>query len=427
MNIKTKKIIFQKCQFNNIYFLFYIIAYFINILIEHNLESDMSYFNSYILPIKILDNLYIYTISDFLALIPHFIRKKLVKNKNDNITNINIEDNNNNNNNNNNDLLLIYNDKKISVSNTKKKTILLYLLYVGIFDFLERFVLILYNIIYPDERMEFYVFSCLAPLENILQFICSYFLLKIRFHKLQYFSLFLNLGIFIIILIIDLINILEHNAFDGKIYFFYAVSFIFYSIEYSFGKKILIYGFVSMYLLIIIKGVIGLILVILFSLITLFVKIDIFSRIGFFFTEKKYIWLIIAKIFSDFFVTLFIWILIDRFSPNYLPFAILFNEVCKFILNLIYGLNIDDKTMGWDIYFRFFLYIISFIGVMIHNEIVVINICNLGSDTKYFLDIELEKEELLSKTNNPEIIQRYETLIDMESEDNNSKDNEGEN
>jgi hypothetical protein len=58
---------------------------------------------------------------------------------------------------------------------------------------------------------------------------------------------------------------------------------------------------------------------------------------------------------------------------------------------------------------------------------VVINICNLGSDTKYFLDIELEKEELLSKTNNPEIIQRYETLIDIESEDNNSKDNEGEN
>ena len=419
----SKKIIFQKCNFNNIYFLCYIVAYFIDIFIEHNLESELSEKLKNYLSAKILDNLYIYNVSDFLAIIPFLIRKRLVNKKEDIITNKKIEDDKNESE----DLELIYNAIELSVNKKKKKRLIMLCILVGIFDFFERFAIILYNMIYPDKEFGPYTFNCGIPFSIALQFICSYFILKVHFYKLQYFSLFLNLGIFIIILIIDLINILEHNAFDGKIYFFYAVSFIFYSIEYSFGKKILIYGFVSMYLLIIIKGVIGLILVILFSLITLFVKIDIFSRIGFFFTEKKYIWLIIAKIFSDFFVTLFIWILIDRFSPNYLPFAILFNEVCKFILNLIYGLNINDKTMGWDIYFRFFLYIISFIGVMIHNEIVVINICNLGSDTKYFLDIELEKEELLSKTNNPEIIQRYETLIDMESEDNNSKDNEGEN
>ena len=52
--------------------------------------------------------------------------------------------------------------------------------------------------------------------------------------------------------------------------------------------------------------------------------------------------------------------------------------------------------MGWDLYIRIFLYLIIAIGVLIHNEILVINICNLGSDSKYFLDLELKKEELFN-------------------------------
>ena len=55
--------------------------------------------------------------------------------------------------------------------------------------------------------------------------------------------------------------------------------------------------------------------------------------------------------------------------------------------------------MVWDLYFRIFLYFISSIGVMIHNEIVVINICNLGSDTKYFLDLKVKIEEQFSNSN----------------------------
>ena len=64
---------------------------------------------------------------------------------------------------------------------------------------------------------------------------------------------------------------------------------------------------------------------------------------------------------------------------------------------------------------RIILYIISTIGVIIHNEIVVINICDLGSDTKYFLDKKVENEELFAKTDNPEILKRFETLEEMES------------
>ena len=63
---------------------------------------------------------------------------------------------------------------------------------------------------------------------------------------------------------------------------------------------------------------------------------------------------------------------------------------------------------------RLVLYLVSAICVIIHNEIVVINICNLGSDTKYFLDLEFESEELYTKSDNPEIMKRYETFSEME-------------
>ena len=103
--------------------------------------------------------------------------------------------------------------------------------------------------------------------------------------------------------------------------------------------------------------------------------------------------------------------IIDRFSPNYFPFALVCRETCYLIIDYIY-LDIYGKceTMGWDIYLRIFLYVISGIGVMIHNEIVVINICNLGSDTKNFLDLEVKREDLFMSTDDPDIIKKFETM-----------------
>ena len=420
----AKKIIFQKCNFNNIYFLFYFIISFINHLIERNLFSlkeesnkNNSKFNKY-LPAKMLNNIYIANISDFLAIIPHLIRKKLLKKKQEKITPVEIEDNKESE-----DLKLIYNDKNILITNKKKKKILLYCIVVGILDFLEKFSLILYYILFVDEESDIYAFSCIVPFEIICQYICSFIILKIHFYKLQYFSLFLNLGIFIIILIIDIYNCFKNV--DSKIwrmYFFYLFNIIFYSIEYSLGKKIFLYGFISIYLLIIIKGFVVLILSFLFSMIILLVDKDIFVSIGFFFREKKYIGLLIAKIFSDFFYCLFTWLIIDRFSPNYFPLSLLMYELCSFLVDIIY--KKENNFNNLDFYIRIFLYLVSAIGVIIHNEIVVINICNLGSDTKYFLDLEVKSEELFANTDNPEIIKRYDSLAEEEKSDEQSNENE---
>ena len=140
----NKKIIFQKCNFNNNYFLFYVIMLLINIFIGEklhiiNYEINNSKSNQF-LPIQIL-TFYIYNLSDFLTIIPYFIRKRLLKNnKKESNTNLKTEDNNSSEDN------LIYYVRKESVFNAKKKRIILYLILIGIFGFLQYFILALYTL-----------------------------------------------------------------------------------------------------------------------------------------------------------------------------------------------------------------------------------------------------------------------------------------
>ena len=128
-------------------------------------------------------------------------------------------------------------------------------------------------------------------------------------------------------------------------------------------------------------------------------------------------------------MNLFLWIIIESYSPNYYSFVLIFDQFFVLLLDKYFDSE-NYETMGFDLYIRIFLKIISTIGVMIHNEVVVINISNLGSDTKYFLDLRDESEELFSNKNDPEIIQRYESLNEMEEfteEKINSNENEEEN
>ena len=413
-----KKIIFQKCNINNIYFLFHLIAAFLNLFLESMIDlpgSDNDEKLSYIKPLRILIDLYISTLSDFIAIIPYFIMKRLVRKKEGNISSIKIEDANNRISSI--DTNLIYTNLEESIS--RRRYFILFCFFIGILDFLEKFSLVLKTIINDDPGFDVYTFSCVVPFEIIFQFVCSYFILKIHFYKLQYFSLFLNVGVFFIILIIDLVNILKFKAFDGKVYFFYLFNTICYSVEFSLAKKIFLYAFMSFYLLIIIIGFIKLILVLIFSFIYYSIeKGKVFNDILILLKNPSNVGLFIGKIFSHFFITLFGFIIIDRFSPNYLPFGLIVNEFCYFIVDIIeMSETTKDRIKKWDLYFRLFLYLISTISVIIHNEIVVINVCNLGSDTKYFLDIEFKQEELYSKTDNPDILKRYETFIEMELEE----------
>ena len=137
-----------------------------------------------------------------------------------------------------------------------------------------------------------------------------------------------------------------------------------------------------------------------------------------YFKDIKRILLIIAKIITNFFTELSMWIIIDRFSPNYTPLIIIGDEICNFINDLITTKNF--LKMKGHKYIRIVLYIISFIGAILHNEIVVINIWGLGSDTKYFYD----DEEEYSNADDPDILKKFETIDFNEYKDDDSTTNE---
>ena len=208
-----KKIIFQKCNFNYIYFLFYflttvimsIIDYYLNpenIKGENKKKSKYDYINKQILEV------FIFNISDFFAIIPFLISKKLtVSNNNDNKKEekdtfsekrVNTEDTE--------QLELIYNDFKLSEIEKRRKKVIFYLILIASFDFLKDFIFVLYYAIFiKDYRI--FPFNFTAMLDIIFQFIFSYLILETHFYKLQKCSLYLNVGILAIFIILDSIDI----------------------------------------------------------------------------------------------------------------------------------------------------------------------------------------------------------------------------
>ena len=294
-----KKIIFQKCNFYYIYFLFYILTFVITKIIDNFIElpSENVQENIYFCINKEILGIYEYTLADFIAIIPYFIRKKLSKTNSNKNKERNIDDENNENNN---KTELIYNESSLTGAKIKPKTILFYLILIAAFDFLKDFVFILYYFFFPEKEYEFLLFDHSTIFEIIIQFIFSYLILKIHFYKLQYFSLYLNFAIFIIILVLDLVDILKFNVEEGSIYIFLPFRLIFYCLKGVYGKKVILYGYISIYILIIIKGLFKLIFVTIFSLILFIAKKYFFTKFALYFSELKYILLIIGQIIINF-------------------------------------------------------------------------------------------------------------------------------
>ena len=425
-NKLNKKIFFQKCSFNNIYFLFYILVAIGELLIKYKThpylwkEKGLNK-KDYYLANQLLF-LYISNFADFLAIIPYLIMKKLSKEKKEikeeeeeKNEKLLIENNDTNENHEINEAYeLIYNERSSIHNKTRKNLIFIYTIILSILDFLGDFTLVLFYIIFKDKDTYICEFNSTVPLDIICQFVSSYFILKIHFYKLHYFCFILYFIVFIIILIIDLINIFYLKTFEGYLYLFYPFSLIFFSIEYAFGKKVILYGYISIYLLILKRGIIKLFLSIIVTIFMLLFKREDLIRIGLCLNSTEKILFNIGYIIAEFLESIFLWIIIDRFSPNHIPLVIIMKEISEFAVEKILYIDDDHTKEGWDLYVRLFLYLILFIGVLLHNQIIVINICGLASDTKYFLDLKLESEQLYSNTDNPEILQRYETQVGNE-------------
>ena len=403
----SKKIIFQKCNFNNIYFLFYIISRIIQYIVEYYFKSEYLKVDSekkYSSSNRMLSQ-YFYAISDLLSFIPYLISNRLSKNKKRNLLFENKEADQY--------IKLIYNNEMKSKSRRKK--IIFYLIIISVIYFLSNFMLDIFTFIFPDKGSFLYNFDSTAPCNIIFQFISSYLILKMHFNKLQYFSLFIAIIIFIIILILDIIIIINYEITNGYIYLFFFISLLFLTIVYALGKKIILKSFISIYFLLFMRGIFTFIISIIYSIIIYFINKDILIQVAGYLDSKEEILIEISYIIILFFDNIFLWIIIDKFSPNYVPFAFIFEELSYFTVDIIKKKDFNRfNILGWDFYIRIFLYIILIFSIMIHNQIIIINICGLGSETKYFLQLKFENEELYADTEDSEILQRFETMNELD-------------
>ena len=222
-------------------------------------------------------------------------------------------------------------------------------------------------------------------------------------------------------MIIDIINIVKHESFDPYALVFYII-YLLLSVEYALGKKVILFGYISIYLLLLMRGFIKIIFTVLLSVFFIIFDSEVFINLGLYLKQNKNTIYSISNIFIFFSQDIFLWLIIDRFSPNYIPLAYIFKQISDFLIEIIITKNIEDSNpMGWDLYFRIFLYLILIISVMIHNEIIIINVYGLGSNTKYFLDLKYNNELLYYETDNPEILERFQTYIELDDKTNDDK------
>ena len=140
----NKKIIFQKCNFNTIYFLLYIIFGIIDNIIKYNNHPNFwnksrdDSENKISLSYRLL-LLYTSNISDFLAFIPYLIHKKLSgENRNiDKVESLNINSRSIESKESD---KLIYNSGEPMKNKKRKKYIIIYFIIIAFLDFLNYFI-----------------------------------------------------------------------------------------------------------------------------------------------------------------------------------------------------------------------------------------------------------------------------------------------
>ena len=404
MDEKEKLIQFQKCNFNYIYFIFFLVSIIISTLIEENIGEEQQDKEKKIIydAAENLLILYISGISDFLAIIPFFLKKYRSKGKTEiDMKSIKLKQNASTT-----GSLYIYNDLYESELDKKYRQMHIYSILVAGFDFLSKLPILFYYM-YNLVELEFYAYylNSSVVFNIILQYIMSFFILKIQFYRHHYFSFILNAISFIILMTL--------------------------SLEYAFGKKALENGFLSIYSLLIRKAIFNAILVIILSILLIIIKIELFPELLTILNESNSILLCLAYFFFIFIANVFKWYVIDRFSPSHLPIAFLIEDFSYFIAFLIQKSEQMKSANIADLTTRIIIFIILFLGVLMHNEIVIINLCGLNQSTKLYLDKKVIEEDLLSNSENNDILKRFDTTIcEMEekfNEDDNENDNDNKN
>ena len=333
-------------------------------------------------------NTYLFVVSDYLAIIPYLIviiRSKHIKSENIELKKV--------------DKRLIHNQ-----GTKKSKNFIWLILSLTLFDFLSHISSLMFYIIYGknDRSVSENNLSSLLIFNTFTIYLFTKWILKTDFYKHHYFSILINIFCVLILGTLDIINIISSdNDSETDMIIFYIFkkisSIIFYSIEDVIGKKILMEEFISIYELLLYRGFFETLLDILFTMPFFFIEVTdkstgvdetgiIFRRIKNLF-DKLNTFKIVLFVTTNLFYNIFIWLIIDQFSPIHYAISNILDSCGTLIrLWITEPENIDLPIL------RIFIYLILIFGSLIHTEIIVINYWDLQKNTKIFLE-EKESED----------------------------------
>ena len=342
-------------------------------------------------------NTYLFSVSDFLAIIPYlivYLRSRRIKREEIELKKINSIKGS----------FLHYRGDK------KKKNFYWLNILVALFDFGSHISSLLFYVVYGrnERSISENNLSSMLIFNTIIIYLLSRFVLKTFFYKHHYFSFLINIICILTLGTIDIINIITTPEKDkgstGMIIFYIIkkiLSIAFYAVEDVIGKKILMEEFISIYALLLYRAIFGTIFVIIFSIPFIFVEVPdttkpdaptteyVFKRILELFQDLNAYRIILFTI-TNLFYNIFIWSIIDKFSPSHYSISIILESFGTLIRLWITEPNSVNLPV-----LRMFIFLILIFASFIHTELIVINCCDLQKNTKLFLD-EIEKQEFKS-------------------------------
>ena len=420
---EKKYFLFPKPHLNHLLFLFYFISSIIKQYIFKGIKEEDN------LSIPIF-KLYIYEIGDLFSIIPYLILKKKTKTKN--IAKPNDDDTTGND-------YYIYNDIKIEQYNKKKKPIMINLFIISLVNFIALISTIIFYLTEKNQKMtvKHPNLNILLVFNIIFLFLLTKFMLNIELYLHHYFSLIIFIACLVVITVIDFIaineNIVEEykdslikesHFINSSLYIIIRIFVVLlYSIENILAKIMFLKYYYSPYLLQLMKAIIKLFFIFIFSLPLIFIKINdiiIFSLFKDIFKNDilKNIFLYIIYLINHFFYNILNYLIIDKFSPAHTVIAYIFEYFAIFLINTTTTKNGEKIIVDYKFGVRLVMYILLIIASLIFNEFVVINVCGLANNTKLFLDYKEKNDlNLIGELNN-EI-----TPDDLISEDNIEENN----
>jgi len=358
---------------NHIFFLLIFVTYFLRQLFKEisnriNKDKVLIFGNSLIAKATIID-IYLFTPSNLLVIFPYFIEKIRAKNLKKS------------------DKLILKNEKVNfllkKATFVKFSKVLKLIILTSTFNFIPR-IITFFLFYFVNDDIKFGpipILNSVSIFYILATFLLSRIFLSSYFYRHHFVSLAINIFGLIINIIIDIGNLKKNNYIIIK-YVIDIVGEISFSFASITGKFLLTY--ISPYALTLYIGLVQILYLIIIFIPLYFIERNgenIFANFFVVFDRYEIILLYIGIDISICCYGLFIWILLNKFSPN--DYAL--SMMIEAMIDKLFQYTLKPETFKDNIFIsisQIIIFILLIIGICIHNEIIIINKCGMNEYTK---------------------------------------------